>query len=45
LIKDLAVPAVENVTGPFDWKGPKNEMPEWQKCMALNCLVKDSKEI
>jgi hypothetical protein len=29
LIKDLAVPAVENVTGPFDWKGPKNEEPEW----------------
>jgi len=29
LIKELAVPSVENVTGPFDWKGPKSEMPEW----------------
>jgi len=44
LAKDLVPPAMENVTAPFPWTGPKKETPDWKKCMALNTRVKEGSD-
>ena len=44
LAKDLVPPAMENVTEPLKWTGPKKKTPDWKKCIALNTRVKEGSD-
>lgn len=44
MAKDLIPPAMENVTAPLPWTGPKDEAPDWKTCIALNTKVKEGSD-